>query len=116
MVLNEDGEDINVTDDTAVGEAIDGIEAPYLYVRGDTARMEMYSLTREAYVFWSDVANLIFSDGGVFAPLPATQEVISPVVRWAYFKYQPLMQTKLLLNKIFRYLTHIIYNIRNTLK
>ncbi len=69
--LNEEGEDITVTDDTAVGEAIDGIEAPYLYVKGDTARVEMYSLTRETFIFWNDVATLIFSDGGVFAPLPA---------------------------------------------
>ena len=69
--LNEEGEDITVTDDTAVGEEIDGIEAPYLYLRGDTARVEMYSLTRDAFIFWNDVATLIFSDGGVFAPLPA---------------------------------------------
>jgi len=69
--LNEEGEDITVTDDTAVGEAIDGIEAPYWYFKGDTARVEMYSLTRESFVFWNDVATLVFSDGGVFAPLPA---------------------------------------------
>ncbi|MEQ9425175.1 MAG: DUF4249 domain-containing protein [Cyclobacteriaceae bacterium] len=69
--LNENGEDITVTDDVAVGEEIEGIEAPYLYVEGDTARVEMYSLTRDAYIFWFDVANLVFSDGGVFAPLPA---------------------------------------------
>lgn len=69
--LNGDGDDITVTDDTAVGEAIDGIEAPYFYLKGDTARTEMYSLTRESFVFWSDVASLLESDGGVFTPLPA---------------------------------------------
>lgn len=69
--LNEQGEDINVTDDTAIDEAIDGIEAPYFYFKGDTARVEMYSLSRESFIFWNDVAALIFSDGGVFSPLPA---------------------------------------------
>ena len=69
--LNEEGEDITVTDDVAVGEEIEGIEVPYIYLRGDTARVEMYSLSRKQFVFWADVANLIFSDGGVFAPLPA---------------------------------------------
>ena len=69
--LNEDGEDITVTDDVAVGEEIECIEIPYIYFPGDTARVEMYSLTRQEFIFWSDVASLIFSDGGVFAPLPA---------------------------------------------
>lgn len=69
--LNENGEDITVTDDVAVGEAIEGLEMPEYHAIGDSVSMEMYSLTQEQYIYWSDVANLIFSDGGVFSPLPA---------------------------------------------
>jgi hypothetical protein len=69
--LNDNGEDITVTDDVAVGEAIEGLEMPEYHALGDSVSMEMYSLTKTQYIYWSDVANLIFSDGGVFSPLPA---------------------------------------------
>lgn len=69
--LNENGEDITVTDDVAVGEAIEGLELPEHHAMGDSVSMEMYSLTKKEFIYWSDVANLIFSDGGVFSPLPA---------------------------------------------
>lgn len=69
--LNDNGEDITITDDVAVGEAIEGLEMPEHHSLGDSVSLEMYSLTQEQYIYWSDVANLIFSDGGVFSPLPA---------------------------------------------
>lgn len=70
-IQNNDGRDITITDDTGVGESIDGIESPYFYQQGDTARVEMISLSRAGFVYFSDFANLIFSDGGIFSPLPA---------------------------------------------
>ena len=69
--LNDNGEDITVTDDVAIGEAIEGLELPEYHSVGDSVSMEMYSLTQTEFIYWSDVANLIFSDGGVFSPLPA---------------------------------------------
>lgn len=69
--LNNNGEDITVTDDVAIGEAIEGLELPEYHSVGDSVSMEMYSLTKKEFIYWSDVANLIFSDGGVFSPLPA---------------------------------------------
>ena len=69
--LNDSGEDITVTDDVAIGEAIEGLELPEYHSVGDSVSMEMYSLTQTEFIYWSDVANLIFSDGGVFSPLPA---------------------------------------------
>ena len=70
-IQNENGEDITVTNDVGVDEEIQGIEAPLFYALNDTATVEMYSLTRRSFIYWSDVANLVFSDGGVFSPLPA---------------------------------------------
>lgn len=68
---NENGEDISVTNDVGVAEDIEGIELPVFYAINDTATVEIYSLTRTSYIYWSDVANLVFSDGGIFSPLPA---------------------------------------------
>ena len=70
-VLNDDGEDITVTDDVAVGEAIDGLELPEHHSLGDSVSIEMFSLTKTSFIYWNDVASLIFSDGGIFSPLPA---------------------------------------------
>lgn len=70
-IHNDDGADITMSNDVAIGENIDGIEAPFYYAEGDVARVEMISLTRDCFVFYSDFANLVFSDGGIFTPQPA---------------------------------------------
>lgn len=72
-IYNDDGENLTISNDVAIGESIDGIESPYYYQEGDIARIEMISLTRECFVFYSDLSNLVFSDGGVFTPQPANR-------------------------------------------
>jgi hypothetical protein len=63
--------DIYVTSDDALGESISGYPSPVYYSEKDTARMEMYSLSRNGYLFYSDLTNLLYSDGGLFGPVPA---------------------------------------------
>ncbi len=63
--------DIYFTDDDAVGEKIDGVSSPVYYSINDKAKLEMYSLSRTAFVFYSDFFNLVNSDGGMFSPPPA---------------------------------------------
>lgn len=70
-IYNDDGDYVTMSNDVAIGENIDGIEAPFYYAEGDVARIEMISLTRDCFVFYSDLTNLVFSDGGVFTPQPA---------------------------------------------
>ena len=48
--LNDNGEDIAVTDDVAVGEAIEGLELPEHHSLGDSVSIEMYSLTRTQFI------------------------------------------------------------------
>ena len=63
--------DIYFTDDALLGERIDDLEIAGFYAEGDLVTVEMYSLTQEAYVFYSDLFNLLNNDGGLFSPPPA---------------------------------------------
>lgn len=62
--------DIYFADDEILGEEINGIPSPVLYMKGDVARVEMYSLTRTGYLFYNDLFNLINNDGGMFGSPP----------------------------------------------
>jgi hypothetical protein len=70
-VVNDEGEYLTISNDVAIGEYITGIQAPFYYAAGDIAKVEMISLSRGCFVFYSDLSNLVFSDGGVFSPQPA---------------------------------------------
>lgn len=66
-----DPTDIYFADDKTLGEEINGVPSPVFYEPGDSARVEMYSLSRIGFVFYSDLFNLINNDGGMFSPPPA---------------------------------------------
>ncbi|HEU5289955.1 MAG TPA: DUF4249 domain-containing protein [Cyclobacteriaceae bacterium] len=63
--------DIYFADDKVLGEEINGVPSPVFYAPDDSARVEMYSLSRVGYVFYSDLFNLLNNDGGMFSPPPA---------------------------------------------
>ena len=62
---------IYYSDDVALGEEINGIPSPVFYGEGDTARVEMYSLSRRGFVFYNDLFNILNNDGGMYSPPPA---------------------------------------------
>ena len=64
-------EDIYFAEDELLGEEIDNLPIAGFYAIDDTVKVEMYSITRDAFVYYSDVFNLINSDGGMFSPPPA---------------------------------------------
>lgn len=63
--------DIYVAEDELLGGNIAELEIAGYYALGDVSRVEMYSLTREAFVYYSDLSNLLNGDGGMFSPPPA---------------------------------------------
>lgn len=67
-LLNENNEDVFVADDQALAEEINGLEFPFEYVLGDTAKINIYSLTRQSYLFYFDLVNVLQNDGGMFSP------------------------------------------------
>ena len=63
--------DVYFSDDELIGENIDGIPLPVLYGPSDQARIEVFSLSRGAFVFYRDLQKLLANDGGMFANPPA---------------------------------------------
>jgi hypothetical protein len=63
--------EIYFTDDENLGENIDGVSSPIYFAPGDRARCEIYSISRNAFVFYSDLQNLLNSDGGLFSQPPS---------------------------------------------
>lgn len=65
--------DIYYSDDELLGENISGIPSPVYYGANDKARLEVYSLTRNGYVFYNDLYTILNNDGGgMFGPIPAS--------------------------------------------
>ncbi len=63
--------DIYFADDELIGENIDGIPLPVFFAAGDNARVEVFSLTRSAFVYYRDLQKLLNNDGGLFGTPPA---------------------------------------------
>jgi hypothetical protein len=63
--------DVYVLNDYGVGENIDGVPSSVYYAPGDNARVEMYSLSRDGFLFYSDLSTILNTDGGMFGPPPA---------------------------------------------
>jgi hypothetical protein len=62
---------VYVFDDKVLGSSLDGLPSPILFREGELAGVEIYSLTREQFVYFTDLANILNSDGGMFSPPPA---------------------------------------------
>ena len=67
----DEGQSVYFADDVALGEKIVDFAAPVFYRYLDTARFEVYSMTPEAFKFWSDMQSNIMNDGGMFGSVPA---------------------------------------------
>lgn len=62
---------VYVFDDEIIGDRLDGLPSPVNFREGEYASVEIYSLSREQFVFYNDLSNLLNSDGGMFSPPPA---------------------------------------------
>jgi len=69
--LITDSNNIYVFSDESFGPNLNGLSSPVLFKEGELASVIIYSLTREQYVFYTDLANILNSDGGMFSPPPA---------------------------------------------
>ena len=69
--LITDSNNIFVFSDESFGPTLNGLPSPVLFREGEVASVRIYSLTREQYLFYTDLSNLLNSDGGMFSPPPA---------------------------------------------
>jgi hypothetical protein len=63
--------DIWVANDQAVKGSIRGLEFPYSYHQFDTAAVKVFSITKEAFDFYTALEAQIRNDGGFFSSPPA---------------------------------------------
>jgi hypothetical protein len=91
--------DIYLANDEVLTESINGFPAPVYYAEYDTARMEMYSLSRNGYLFLSDLTNLQFSDGGLFGPVPANPRTNLSNGALGFFQVSQVRSAQVILRK-----------------
>jgi hypothetical protein len=70
LIMQEEDE-LYFADDEMLGETIDGIGSPIYFAPGDKAKIEIFSISRTAFVFYSDLQSLLRNDGGLFSQPPA---------------------------------------------
>jgi len=68
---NGDGAFAAVTNDVGLAGKIEGFPLGVYYALDDTARVEMYNISRQAYRYYLDLNNNIGNDGGMFSGQPA---------------------------------------------
>lgn len=64
-------DNIYVFSDVALGSTLNGLPSPVLFREGELATVKILSISKEQYVFYTDLANLLNTDGGMFSPPPA---------------------------------------------
>lgn len=70
-ILKDSETDISFAEDTFVGEEIFDIATAGYFALDDSATVEFYSLTRESFVYYTDLFNVLNNDGGMFGAIPA---------------------------------------------
>ena len=66
-----DYQEVYFSDDILLSEAIDGLESVKYYAIDDSVTIEAYSISRQAFLFYSDLQTLLNNDGGIYGPIPA---------------------------------------------
>lgn len=65
--------DIYYSNDELIAENIDGIPSPVYYGANDSARLEVFSLTRNGYIYYNDLWSILNNDnGGMFGTIPSS--------------------------------------------
>ena len=69
--LKNQREDYLLFDDTFGLQVFEkGLELGYAFQKNDRVRLELYRLNKDAFVYLSQLVNLLFNDGGLFSPPP----------------------------------------------
>jgi hypothetical protein len=67
----DDYQEVYYSDDVLLSDAIEGLESVRFYALNDSVTIETYSISRQAFLFFSDMQTLLNNDGGIYGPIPA---------------------------------------------
>lgn len=70
-LVRDNENSIYFTDDKFLQEQIQDLPSPIYYRRNDEAKIRMYSITQDAFIFLNDLFNVMNNDSGMFSPPPA---------------------------------------------
>ena len=70
-IQNWNGDGVFYTNDEFLNDEINALPAPIYYAHGDIATVEMYSISRDGYIYFLDLESNINSDGGMFEGTPS---------------------------------------------
>lgn len=70
-LILDDENAIYFTDDKFLQGEIKDLPSPVYYKKGDVGQLKMFSITRSAYIYLSDLFNIMNNDSGMFSPPPA---------------------------------------------
>ncbi|TRX52408.1 DUF4249 domain-containing protein [Fulvivirga sp. M361] len=68
--LRDDDNDIYFSDDDLLAEDINGVPTAGFFNLQDTSVVEMYSISRQGFLYYNDLSNLLQNDGGLFGSPP----------------------------------------------
>lgn len=94
----EESNNIYIFDDKLLGSSLDGLPSPINFREGEMASVEIYSLTREQFIYYSDLANILNSDGGMFSPPPANPRTNISGGALGFFQVSGINRASLLVN------------------
>ena len=90
------------SDDKLLSGYIYGLEAPAFFREGDTATIDLYRISRQAFLFYSDLDNVLNGDGGMFSPSPAnprTNIVSEKGIGFGLFQVSAVTQKSIVVGK-----------------
>ncbi len=96
-ILDDDGTTVYIFDDVILNENIDGIATPGYYALGDTGRVEVFGVTRQAYRYYLDLSNNLNNDGGIFSGIPANAGTNIQGGAIGYFQVSAMEEEKIVI-------------------
>ena len=89
--------DIYIVEDFALTDMANGVPLPIYYALDDTAVVELYNISRQAHVYYTDLQFVLGNDGGMFSPPPANPKTNISNDALGYFMVASLQSDTLII-------------------